>query len=41
VRCRNRVFQLLKHQPVRVCPRLHVEVEIRLDGSMYLRHRGN
>jgi len=40
VRCRNRVFQLLKNQPVRVCPRLRVEVEIRLDGSMHLRHRG-
>jgi len=23
-----------------VCPRLRVEVEIRLDGSMHLRHRG-
>lgn len=40
VRCRNRVFQLLKGQPVRVCPRLRVDVEIRLDGSMHLRHRG-
>jgi len=40
VRCQNRVFQLLKGQPVRVCPRLRVEVEIRLDGSMHLRHRG-
>lgn len=40
VRCQNRVFQLLKAQPVRVCPRLRIEVEIRLDGSMHLRHRG-
>ena len=40
VRCRKRVFQLLKSQPVRVYPRLRIEVEIRLDGSMHLRHRG-
>jgi len=41
VRCRKRVFQLLKRQPVGVYPRLRIEVAIRLDGSMHLRHRGS
>ena len=40
VRCQHRVFQVLRRQPVRVCPRMRIEVEMRLDGSLYLRHRG-
>ncbi len=34
----NKFFQVLEHQPVRVKPGDRVQVEIRLDGTMHLRH---
>jgi hypothetical protein len=35
----NRVFQLLKKQPVRVSPKLTVDMEQRLDGTIHVRYR--
>jgi len=40
VQYQNRVFQLLREQPTRVCAKATVEVEERLDGSVHLRRRG-
>jgi hypothetical protein len=41
VQYRNRVFQVLREQPVRVYAKTTVEVEERLDGSVHLRRRGS
>ena len=40
VRFQKRLFQIAEDQPVRVCPKDTVEVEIRLDGSTHLRAKG-
>ncbi|MFN2110682.1 MAG: ISNCY family transposase [Anaerolineae bacterium] len=38
VRYQQRVFQLHKRQPVRVAPKVRIEVEERLDGTTHLRY---
>ncbi len=40
LRYQNQHFQVLKKQPIRVYAKHRVEVEKRLDGSIYLRYKG-
>ena len=40
VRYNNQYFQVLKEQSIRVYAKQHVEVELRLDGSMHMRYKG-
>lgn len=39
LRYRNKFFQVLEHQPVRVSPGDRMQVETRLDGTMHLRFK--